>query len=240
MCQDEGQNGYNAAGQGTNEAQMRFCFVSMLLLLACSTACRNGGGGTHVEATVTALQASARTPSATHTPASASIVVPTATPRPDLILLDTIRPMCQPTGSYPVKFDLTDQMGWVVCQGGGAGMVMPKQIYRTQDGGASWSLISKRQFGTETPVAGVGLAPSATALDIIFQDDMRGWMIVGSAGAGLHRTADGGYTWDAIEELGNDLGRVLVTFTEDSDIVVRTQRGDWISHDDGASWSPHP
>jgi photosystem II stability/assembly factor-like uncharacterized protein len=148
--------------------------------------------------------------------------------------------MCQPEGSYPVKFDLNHQVGWVACQGGGANMLMPKRVYRTENGGRTWILISKRQFGAQTPIPDVGLAPSPPVIQLIFQDGQRGWMIVGSAGPGVYRTRDGGYSWDAIEEFGNDTGAAAILFPENGIVVVRTYRGSWISRDDGITWSPLP
>jgi hypothetical protein len=143
-----------------------------------------------------------------------------------------------------LRFELDDSHRWVICQGGGGGMIMPKTIYRTIDG-ETWTLVAKREWGIQTPVSGVGLAPSGVATLLYFQDELDGWMGTKSAGEAIHRTRDGGITWTAVADLPSDSTVVSVSFSSPRNGTVVTAHGTvdsstWVSNDGGEHWTKAP
>jgi len=69
------------------------------------------------------------------------------------------------------------------------------RMYYSTDDGANWTL---RAF------TGSGVAGGEVA-DIAFYNDLCGWMISNTSGpvGTVHRTRDGGYTWEAIDTPSN-------------------------------------
>jgi hypothetical protein len=116
--------------------------------------------------------------------------------------------------------------GWVVCGGSaGAGSIV-QVVWRTIDGGTTWTRGSH------------GVAPGPVGYR--FLDDGHGWRWHYNF-AHLFRTTDGGSTWHDLGSLGN-VFVADVWFVSDSNgfAIVRRSNGSWrlmTSADGGVSWS---
>ena len=116
--------------------------------------------------------------------------------------------------------------GWAVCGGDAAAGSRIQVVWKTTDGGVTWT----REFH--------GLAPEPTGYR--FLDDGRGWRWH-SAFADLFRTIDGGTTWHDIGPVGN-VFVADVWFVSDAHgfAIVRRENGSTkllTSTDAGVSWS---
>lgn len=73
-----------------------------------------------------------------------------------------------------------------------------KWIYRSEDEGETWLLVSKYEFIPRTPATvapDVGEAPSGVPGDLLFLDADTGFITSGGAGPAVYRTWDGGVSW---------------------------------------------
>jgi photosystem II stability/assembly factor-like uncharacterized protein len=118
--------------------------------------------------------------------------------------------------------------GWVVCGGDAAAGSLRQVVWRTTDGGATWT----RGFH--------GVAPSAVGYH--FLDDGHGWRWHYNF-ADLFRSTDGGSTWNDLGSVSG--GNVLVEdvwFISDANgfaVVLRSNGSSQLltSADGGSSWS---
>jgi hypothetical protein len=129
-------------------------------------------------------------------------------------------PIFEPAGiSFPTATE-----GWLTCGGGGAGGSSAKALFRTTNGGRTWTTLFVQSLGA----GGVPFGPANDLLlggdsaQIDFLADGTGWI---STGDGLFVTHDGGLGWhlagfdqgagglqvDAMDFLSDDDGVVLVS-----------------------------
>ncbi len=97
------------------------------------------------------------------------------------------------------------------------------RLYRTHDGGASWTEINS--------------AISA----VTFTDPKHGWMLVGNSTTTLSATTDGGQTWHEVSDLiACTVGEFPVTAGPVAMVVASCPSGDraFFSTDYGVSWKP--
>ncbi len=101
--------------------------------------------------------------------------------------------------------------GWIGCSGpGGAGRV-PGILYRTTDGGLTWTLTGSTPEGRQYPVPpGAGVFPTG-ATGIVFLNANDGWYVSDGPGGGPWRTQDGGHSWRAGAGTGGGGGGGLST-----------------------------
>jgi hypothetical protein len=151
-------------------------------------------------------------------------------------------PIFEPSGiSFPTATE-----GWLACDGGGAGGSSAKALYRTTNGGRTWTTLFVQSLGA-------GGVPSGPANDLLlggdsatidFLADGTGWI---STGDGLCVTHDGGRSWrllgfasgagglqiDAMDFLSVNDGVVLVTDLTASTNQISLER----TTDAGSSWA---
>ncbi len=206
------------------------------LLIAC--------GGSTSKATPTPRVTSTPKPAATATseavplPPTNTPVSATATPA---AVVDpcTLFPSLegQPLSIGPA-FALNVDVKWQMCLGGGAAGSNEKYLFRTNDSGASWTLISETTLGNPTPQAGVGQLPNGNGVtQILFLNESDGWMGLASAGPNLWRSQDGGVTWNSIDAIPPAVPVQSITFTDPQHGTVHTPQGDWTTSDGGVTWT---
>src|SRR6266567_4647017 len=122
---------------------------------------------------------------------------------------------CKYTWAIAVSF-LDATTGWLACGGQPAGWDQDKELYKTNDAGQNWELVSSSsRTRSESP-------PLLTALwagyldSLMFVDGLHGWM--GTNKGGLLVTNDGGISWEGLRtgvecESGN-LGHVRLLAAE--------------------------
>jgi photosystem II stability/assembly factor-like uncharacterized protein len=105
---------------------------------------------------------------------------------------------CNGYQDMPVGFSFTSsEVGWAACASSepGAGFFQFKAVYRTTDGGSSWtptaSFDPDHNFGR-------GLWANGGALGIQMFADGTGYFWAGGGFAYLVRTSDGGHTWRTV------------------------------------------
>lgn len=95
----------------------------------------------------------------------------------------------------------------------------PGEVYLSVDGGRNWRLLSVRVSDQRGRSSMVGV--------------MDGRTIVYSGGNGVHRSRDGGATWDPVAEF-NPTTRIPVWFAGAH--YLGATNGLWVSRDRGATW----
>lgn len=117
-------------------------------------------------------------------------------------------------------------------------------LYRTKDGGRTWDNVLR--INTDTGVVDVALgADGRTLFAASYQRRRRGWGYVGGGpGGGLHRSMDGGDTW---QKLGGglpegDIGRIGIDISRSHQniiyaVVEHKQGGIFRSEDGGTTWT---
>ncbi len=140
-----------------------------------------------------------------------------------------------------VSFTLDVSTTWQTCIGGIAAGSSAKPLFRTLDGGHSWTLVSRTTFGA-TPEPGVGALPSGKgASALAFQDVSDGWVGLDSPGHNLYRTRDGGLSWTpAIDDLPSAVAVMTIVFTSANEGRVETSEGAWVTSDGGNDWTKSP
>lgn len=129
---------------------------------------------------------------------------------------------------------------WEFCYGGAAAGSNEKFLFRTSDGGASWTLISRTTLGNPPPEAGVGKLPNGNGVSVLyFQDLSNGWLGLNSPGNNLWRSTDGGTNWQVVLAAGLDPGVPVtaISFTDPTHGSFTTPTGTWTTSDGGATWT---
>ena len=130
---------------------------------------------------------------------------------------------------------------WQICVGGAAAGSSEKLLFRSDDGGATWTLISRTTLGNPPPEAGVGEFPNQGSVTVIlFISEDIGWIGLESAGQNLYRSQDGGTTWVAADELPPGVPVTAIEFTDPPNGTVTTSESTWTTSDAGDTWVEIP
>jgi hypothetical protein len=136
-------------------------------------------------------------------------------------------------------FALDANTQWQFCYGGAAAGSNEKFLFRTDNGGTAWALISRTTLGSPAAEAGVGELPNGNGVSaFFFQDANKGWLGLTSPGHNFLRSTDGGHNWSELPVTGLDPG-VPVQSIEFSDAThgsFVTPTGTWTTADGGATW----
>jgi hypothetical protein len=137
-------------------------------------------------------------------------------------------------------FALDAGMQWQFCYGGAAAGSNEKFLFRTDNGGTAWTLISRTTLGSPPAEAGVGELPNGNGVSaLFFQDANTGWLGLNSPGHNFLRSTDGGHNWSELPVTGLDPG-VPVQSIEFSDAThgsFVTPDGTWTTSDGGTAWT---
>jgi hypothetical protein len=141
-----------------------------------------------------------------------------------------------PGASFEAEGDV-----WQICVGGAAAGSSEKLLFHSSDSGATWTLISRTTLGSPPPEAGVGEFPNQGSVAVIlFISADTGWIGLQSPGANLHRSQDGGVTWEAAEELPPGVPVTAIDFSDAPNGTVTTSDSTWTTTDLGDTWTESP
>jgi photosystem II stability/assembly factor-like uncharacterized protein len=130
---------------------------------------------------------------------------------------------------------------WQMCIGGAAAGSSEKLLFRTSDGGASWTLLSQTTLGNPPLEPGIGELPNGNAAEaLFFVDEQHGWLGLSSPGQNLFRTDDGGVTWSEVPVLPPGLPVLDVSFSDARHGELTTPEGSWTTSDGGETWTQTP
>jgi hypothetical protein len=219
--------------------RVSLALIAIIPAAALLIACGGGGGNTPTpRATSTPKPAATATTGAVPLPPTETPVAATATPAPVVdpcTLFNSLEG--QPLTPGPT-FALNIDVKWQMCDGGAAAGSFEKYLFRTDDAGASWKLISETTLGNPTPQPGVGQLPNAgAAVQIRFVDETHGWLGLNGPGENLWRSQDGGVTWSAIDAIPPAVPVTSITFTDPQHGTVVTPEGDYTTNDGGVTWT---
>ncbi len=94
-------------------------------------------------------------------------------------------------------------------------MMVPKFLFRSDDGGASWILISATRLRLDPPFADVGDISIGGGVEaLVFQTKEKGWMGLGGPGQNFFRSDDGGRNWTAVTGPPSGLAISSIMFTD--------------------------
>jgi photosystem II stability/assembly factor-like uncharacterized protein len=140
-------------------------------------------------------------------------------------------------------FALDANTKWQFCIGGAAAGSNEKFLFKTTNGGASWTLISRTTLGNPPPEAGVGELPNGNGVSaLFFNDATKGWLGLSSPGDNLFRSTDGGKNWTKVTVSGLDPAVPVesITFTDAMHGSFVTPDGTWTTSDGGTTWTKAP
>lgn len=140
-----------------------------------------------------------------------------------------------------ISFELNADTTWLICVGDAAAGSSSKLLFRTDDGGELWDLISQTTIGNPPAQPGVGELPSGNSVAALhFQNEMAGWMGLSSPGPNFYRSIDGGVAWTVVPELPPAVPVNDIAFTSATDGIVVTSDGSWVTTDGGNTWQQAP
>jgi photosystem II stability/assembly factor-like uncharacterized protein len=215
----------------------RAVVAPVLIGIAAMLAACGGGGPSSATPTLarkspTPASSSATAVAPTMTPAPAAVPPPGLDPCTLLVSLEG-RPLLPGP-----SFALDTNTEWQLCLGGVATGNGEKYLFRTTNGGASWTLISRTTLGNPTPEAGVGDLPNGNGVtQILFVDATHGWMGLNSPGVNLFRSQDGGVTWTPVPVIPTAVPVTSLSFTDAMHGTVVTPEGTWTTSDGGVTWT---
>ncbi len=140
-------------------------------------------------------------------------------------------------------FALDANTKWQFCYGGAAAGSNEKFLFHTDDGGATWALISRTTLGSPPAEAGVGGLPNGNGVSaLFFQDANKGWLGLSSPGHNLLRSTDGGHNWSevVVPDLDPGVPVEFITFTTSLSGYFTAPAGTWTTSDGGANWTKSP
>jgi photosystem II stability/assembly factor-like uncharacterized protein len=138
------------------------------------------------------------------------------------------------------SFALDANNKWQFCYGGAAAGSNEKLLFRTTNGGTSWTLISRTTLGNPPAEAGVGELPNGNGVSaLFFQDASKGWLGLNSPGQNLFKSTDGGHNWTAVSATGLNPGVPVtsITFSSANNGSFTTPEGTWTTTNGGATWT---
>jgi photosystem II stability/assembly factor-like uncharacterized protein len=138
----------------------------------------------------------------------------------------------------PTQSAMVDAHVWQLCVGGAAAGSSEKYLFRSDDGGATWRLVSQTTLGNPPAIAGVGNLPNGNAVSaLLFLDATHGWIGLTSPGANLFRSPDGGVTWIEVDAIPPGAAVQSIAFADLIHGTVTTSAGTWTTADGGATWT---
>lgn len=154
----------------------------------------------------------------------------------------TANDQIDPQNASYLKYSLDEAEGWKLKMTGQGMFKADNVMYKTNDGGKSWSEISN---------SSTGKLPGETISDLLFTSDERGWLTVNSPRGGyigLFQTEDGGKTWSHTNVEGaadsTYTVRVPVFFSSTTYGILRVQNNEsmkdtslfFVTKDSGGTW----
>ncbi len=136
-------------------------------------------------------------------------------------------------------FALDASTQWQFCYGGAAAGSNEKFLFRTDNGGTTWTLISRTTLGSPSAESGVGELPNGNGVSaFFFQDVNKGWLGLNSPGHNFLRSTDGGHNWSELPVTGLDPGVPVqsIDFSDATHGSFVTPDGTWTTSDGGTTW----
>lgn len=136
-----------------------------------------------------------------------------------------------PDGVFSLSF-INEQDGWSEAELGGATGNDLVEIFRTTDGGKSWTAVSRTAYGSQSNIpATFPFTGHKTGLTFI--NASTGW----ATGPWLYITHDGGATWQS-QILPTAPGQVFAapTFFNARDGILPANSQLFVTHDSGTTW----
>lgn len=141
------------------------------------------------------------------------------------------------------SFTLDAHNKWQFCNGGAAAGSNEKFLFKTGDGGVTWTLISRTTLGNPPAETGVGALPNGNGVSaVFFQDATKGWLGLSSPGDNLWKSTDGGHNWTKVTVSGLDPAVPVnsITFMDAMHGSFVTPDGTWTTSDGGTTWTKSP
>ena len=131
-----------------------------------------------------------------------------------------------------------DNSGWLACGTEPGAGNQAKYLYRTDDAGSHWKLVSQSPVAPIDAAAPKSLPTSGYVADLFFRDESHGWLA--TSRGGLLHTTDGGRTWQPLASLyGERFPSCPVFFSEERGYVLDTEGGQTVllgTRDSGKTW----
>ncbi|HEX5479243.1 MAG TPA: YCF48-related protein [Dehalococcoidia bacterium] len=124
--------------------------------------------------------------------------------------------------------------GWMLCRGAGGGGTAPGVLFGTEDGGATWDVVSASAELRLPVPPGTGDFPISAGDDMRFGDAQGGWLGAGVIGI-VSRTSNGGRTWELVEGASFD----TIVFADATSICGTNYAQLVCSTDSGQHWTTH-
>ncbi len=114
-------------------------------------------------------------------------------------------------------------------------------LYKTTDGGKTWNLVLQKDDWTGCTDVQLNPKNSKVAIAAMYTRDRKAWNFLESgSGSGVHRTEDGGKTWQLVNTLpsGENCGRVGLAWARSNEKIVYAfvenpgKNGDWEGEDE--------
>ena len=140
-------------------------------------------------------------------------------------------------------FALDANTQWQFCYGGAAAGSNEKFLFRTDNGGAVWTLISRTTLGSPPAEAGVGELPNGNGVSaLFFQDANKGWLGLSSPGHNLLKSTDGGHNWSevVVPSLPPAVPVISITFSDATHGTFTSPSDTWTTVDGGTTWVKMP
>jgi len=137
-------------------------------------------------------------------------------------------------------FFRTPEEGWLLTGGlPGAGNQL-KSLYRTNDGGTTWTMVAKSQLGTRQ--AGIGdLETAGYVGPVLFTSAQEGWILLSRRG--LAHSSDGGKTW-SMSMAGETFAAFHFLDAQHGWLAIQGSLSQpgllWTTKDGGATWQQVP
>ncbi len=141
------------------------------------------------------------------------------------------------------SFALSTSSKWQFCDGGAAAGSNEKFLFHTDNGGVSWTLISRTTLGSPPAEAGVGTLPNGNGVSaLFFPSATNGWLGLSSPGQNLFRSTDGGKNWAqvAVTGLASGVPVLSINFTDSMHGTFTTPGGAFATSNGGGTWTPTP
>lgn len=137
------------------------------------------------------------------------------------------------------SFSLNTLKIWQFCYGGAAAGSNEKFLFLSEDGGASWVLISRTTLGSPPAEDGVGELPNGNGVSaLFFVNEAKGFLGLTSAGHNLLRSLDGGHNWQevVVGDLAQGVPVTSIGFSDQMNGTFTTPDGVFTTSDGGATW----